>query len=254
MVIFDRPKTEAELDPNHQKPPLDTMGIALMVAGIGCLQYVLERGESNDWFSSKMIIANTLIAAICLPGFVWWELRAPNPILNVRLFKDRVVQGGVMMMGLLGFYLYGVVFLLPVFLGRTYHYDATQIGVMFIPGSLVTMALMPFIGKRMQAGTSAKLLIIIGFLAIELSLYLMTLFTPLSAKDEVYRMLLVRGFAMAFLFVPINSSILSQYSGMAMGQVAGLLNLFRQLGGSAGIALVATLLNTKSRMLNRLLY
>ncbi len=246
MVIFDRPKTEAELDPAHQKPALDTMGIALMVAGIGCLQYVLERGESNDWFSSKMIIANTLVAAICLPAFVWWELRVANPILNVRLFKERAVQGGVSMMALLGFYLYGVVFLLPVFLGRTYHYDATQIGFMFIPGSLVTMALMPFIGKRMQAGTNPKILIIIGFAAIECSLYMMTLFSPLSAKDEIFRMLLMRGLALAFLFVPINSSILSQFSGIAMGQVAGLLNLFRQLGGSAGIALVATLLNTKS--------
>lgn len=247
LVIFNVKKETHDADGKPiPHPPLDTTGIALMVAGIGCLQFVLERGESDDWFSSNAIIINTLIAAICLPAFVWWELRVKNPIINVRLFKDRAVQSGVMLMAFLGFFLYGVVFLMPVFLGRAYHYDATQIGMMFIPGSLITMAMMPWIGKRMQAGMNPKLMIAIGFASIEVCLWMMTRFSPLSPKGEILRMLYVRGFALAFLFVPINSSILSQFSGMQMGQVAGLLNLFRQIGGSAGIALVATLLNTRS--------
>lgn len=229
-----------------EKPALDTVGIGLMVAGIGCLQYVLERGESDDWLSSNTILINMVIAAVCLPTFVWWETKVKNPIINVRLFKDHAVQNGVMLMSLLGFFLYGVVFLIPVFLGRAYNYDATQIGTFFIPGSLITMAMMPFIGRLMQAGTNPKILIIIGFVSIEFCAYLMTGFSPLSPKSEILQMLYVRGFALAFLFVPINSSILSQYSGINLGQVAGLLNLFRQIGGSAGIALVATLLNTKS--------
>ncbi len=233
-------------DENKPKPALDTIGIGLMVAGIGCLQYILERGEPDDWFSSKAIIINTLVAVICLPTFVWWETKAKNPIINVKLFKDSVVQNGVMLMSMLGFFLYAVVFLLPVFLGRAYHYDATQIGTFFIPGSLITMAMMPFIGKSMQAGTNPKILIVTGFLLIELCLYSMTKFSPLTAQGEILRTLYLRGFALSFLFVPINSSILSQYSGINLGQVAGLLNLFRQIGGSAGIALVATLLNSRS--------
>jgi MFS transporter, DHA2 family, multidrug resistance protein len=244
MVIHNAKKTpEEEARP---KPPLDTIGIGLMVAGIGCLQFILERGESDDWFSSNAIIINTLVAAVCLPTFIWWETKAKNPIINIKLFKDAVVQDGVMMMSMLGFFLYGVVFLLPVFLGRAYHYDATQIGTFFIPGSLITMAMMPFIGKSMQAGTNPKILIVIGFILIELCLYSMTKFSPLTAQGEILRTLYIRGFALAFLFVPINSSILSQYSGINLGQVAGLLNLFRQIGGSAGIALVATLLNSRS--------
>ncbi len=244
IVIHSKQKTESELA--LPKAKLDTTGIALLVAGIGCLQFVLERGEADDWFSSKAIIINMLISIICLPSFVWWETKVENPIINIKLFKDKIVQNGVMMMTMLGFFLYAVVFLLPVFMGRAYHYDATQIGTLFIPGSLVTMAMMPFIGKLMQRGTNPKLLIIIGFTCIEICLYMMTKFSPLSPRGEIIRMLYVRGFAMAFLFVPINSSILSQFSGINLGQVAGLLNLFRQLGGSAGIALVATLLNTKS--------
>lgn len=228
------------------RPDLDTIGLALLVAGIGCLQYVLERGEADDWLSSKAIVVNLVIALACLPTFIWWELRVKNPIIDVRLFKQSTVRYGVMLMACLGFFLYGVVLLLPIFLGRTFHYDATQIGEMFIPGSLLTAALMPVVGRRMQAGTNPKVLIFIGLVGIEACLYLMTCFSPLSGKAEILRMLFMRGFALAFLFVPINSSILSQFQGQALGQVAGLLNLFRQVGGSMGVAFVATLLNMRS--------
>lgn len=244
LVIHNAKKTPEQMA--QPKPPLDTVGIALMVAGIGCLQFVLERGEADDWFASNAIVINSLIAAICLPTFVWWETKVKNPIINVRLLKDSAVQNGVMLMSCLGFFLYGVVFLLPVFLGRAYNYDATQIGIFFIPGSLITMAMMPFIGKRMQAGTNPKILVAIGFVLIECCLFLMTRLSPLSSKDAILSVLYVRGLALSFLFVPINSSILSQYSGISLGQVAGMMNLFRQIGGSMGVAFVATLLNTKS--------
>jgi DHA2 family multidrug resistance protein len=231
---------------NSAKMGLDAWGLALLVAGIGCLQYTLERGDTGGWFDSKTIMTTATIAAITLPLFVWWELRVKNPIINIRLFKESIVINGVLLQGLLGFFLYGVVFVLPVFVATTFHYDATQTGMLFIPGSLLTAALMPFIGKRMQAGTNPKWLIFVGLVGIEVTLYLMTKFSPLSSKGEIYRMLFMRGFAMAFIFVPLNSSILSQFRGQALGQVSGLLNLFRQIGGSVGIALVATLLASKS--------
>jgi DHA2 family multidrug resistance protein len=228
---------------NKPKPALDAVGLGLLVAGVGCLQYLLERGEPDDWFSSNGIVFCALMAGLCLPTFVWWELRTLHPIINVRLFKENVVRFGVMLMMCLGFFLYGVVFVLPIFLGATYHYDATQIGAMFIPGSLVTMAMMPVIGRLMQGGVNPKILITLGFIGLELCCLQMLQFSPLSPKEEILHMLYMRGLALAFLFVPINSSILSQFSGSAMGQVSGLLNLFRQIGGSMGIALVATLLN-----------
>lgn len=245
LIVIHNPAHSVRTE-GAEKPKLDAMGLCLLVLGVGCLQYVLERGEPSDWFSSKAIIVNFLIAVCALPTFIWWELRVPNPILNVRLFKDAIVQSGIMLMGLLGFFLYGIVFLLPIFLGRAYNYDATQIGEMFIPGSLLTMAMMPIIGKLMQSGKNPKVLIIVGFVGLELCLMIMSTFSPLSSKSDVLMSLYMRGFALAFLFVPINSSILSQYTGHALGQVAGLLNLFRQIGGSIGVAMVATLLNVRS--------
>lgn len=243
-VIFDRTLQEGEVA--KEKPKLDWTGFALLVLGIGCLQYVLERGESDDWFSSKVIVLNTIIATFSIPAFIWWELKVKNPIINVRLFLQPLVQNGVMLMTCLGFFLYAVVFILPVFVGRVFHYDATQTGALFIPGSILTAAMMPFIGRAMMKGVNPKYLIAIGFLSLEVCLWMMSALSPLSSKAEVLNLLFVRGFGMAFLFVPINSSILSQFKGADLGQVSGLLNLFRQIGGSVGVAMVGTILTQHS--------
>jgi len=248
-VIKDRVKTPEELARAEKAGPssFDAFGLGLLIAGIGCLQYVLERGEPEDWFASNGIRLGTLVAAVSLPLFVWWELRVKNPVINVRLFLNPLVACGVSLMGCLGFFLYGLVFILPIFVGRMFHYTATQTGMLFIPGSLLTAFMMPFIGRAMQARVSPKILIFIGVTAIELCLLMVSLFSPQTDRGDILQMLYFRGFAMAFLFVPINSSILSQFTGATVGQVAGLLNLCRQIGGSIGIALIATLLATNSK-------
>lgn len=245
LSVVQNPSYHARKE-GEEKPGLDSIGLALLVAGIGCLQYLLERGDADGWFDSKAITFCAVTAALCLPGFIWWELRVKNPIINVRLLKEGIVRNGVLLMAGLGFFLYSIVFLLPIFLGRAYHYDATQTGLMFIPGSLLTAMMMPFIGRMMQSGKNPKILIFIGLTSLEVCLLMMTQFSPLTSKEEILRSLYMRGFALAFLFVPINSSILSQFSGPSLGQVSGLLNLFRQIGGSIGIAMAATLLNSRS--------
>lgn len=228
-----------------EKPAIDMLGLVLLTLGIGCLQWVLERGESEDWFSSNLVIINTIIFVICLPTFVWWELKIKNPIINLRLFKQAIVTNGVLLMSFVGFFLYAVIFILPVFVGRTFHFTATQTGMLFIPGSLLTAMMMPMIGKAMQH-ISAKKLIFVGLFSIELCVLALSHFSPDTTMNELYRAMYLRGFALAFLFVPINSSILSQFKGVNLGQVSGLLNLSRQIGGSIGIALVATLMTTKT--------
>lgn len=243
-VIWNRTPQEGEVEAPKQK--LDWTGFALLVLGIGCLQFVLERGEANDWFASNVIILNTAISAFCIPAFIWWELRIPNPIINVRLFKNPMVQNGVLLMTCLGFFLYSVVFILPIFVTRVFHYDATQTGALFIPGSILTALMMPFIGRAMMKGVNPKTLIAIGFISLEVCLWMMALMSPQSSRSDLINLLFVRGFGMAFLFVPINSSILSQFNGTDLGQVSGLMNLFRQIGGSVGVAMVGTILAKNS--------
>lgn len=221
---------------------LDIIGLVFLVFGIGCLQFLLERGEADDWFTSKTITTCAVVSLISIASFIWWELRVKFPIINLRLFKEPIVVSGVVLMGCLGFFLYGIVFILPVFVSQIFNYTAVQIGELFIPGSLLTALLMPFIGKQVQILSDPRILIFFGLLGVELCLFMMTYFSPLTSEREILYMLFVRGAALAFLFIPINSSILSQFSGFELGQVAGLLNLFRQIGGSIGIALIDTLL------------
>ncbi len=240
--IYDREKGIGE---RAQEKGFDGLGLFLLVAGIGCLQYALERGETEDWLASKAIAICIMTSLICLPTFAWWELRVKNPIINIRLFKEQIVVNGIALMGLLGFYLYGVLFVLPVFVSTVFRYTATQTGTLFIPGSILTMALMPLIGKMMVSGVSVKKLIFVGISGLMVCMLAMTDLSPLSSKNDILIALYARGFSLAFLFVPINSGILSQFSGAAMGQVSGLLNLSRQIGGSIGIALVGTLLTMR---------
>ena len=229
----------------REKRKIDAVGLGLIAIGIGCLQYMLERGEADDWFSSNTIVITGVLALICLPLFVWWELRVKDPIINVRLFKDSIVANGTLLMTALGFFLYAIVFVLPIFVARVLHYDATQTGTMFIPGALLTALMMPFIGKAMQK-IDPRALIFVGFIVIEACVLTMTTFSTQSSRGDIMTALYIRGFGMAFLFVPINSSILSQFKGIELGQVSGLLNLSRQIGGSIGIALVGTLLTMRN--------
>lgn len=240
--IFDRPKDEGQI----KEKGFDAFGLTLLVLGIGCLQYALERGDSDDWLASRTIATCLMTTLISLPTFIWWELKVKNPIINIRLLKEQIVVNGILLMSLLGFYLYGVLFVLPIFVSSVFHYSATQIGSLFIPGSILTMALMPFIGKFMTTGVNPKKLIFIGITGLIVCLYFLTTLSPLSSRGDILLTLYIRGFALAFLFVPINSSILSQFKGVNMGEVSGLLNLSRQIGGSIAIAVVGTMLSMKA--------
>ncbi|MBC7690829.1 MAG: DHA2 family efflux MFS transporter permease subunit [Methylotenera sp.] len=228
-----------------KKPKIDTIGLALLCVGIGCLQFVLERGQADEWFDSVPIRVCSLLAALAIPGFIWWELKVEAPIINIRLFKNAFVRSGTLLMTALGFMLYGLVFILPVFVGRVMNFSATQTGMLFIPGALLTAMCMPVVGALIRK-RDPRVLILFGILTIECMLFMLTQFGAETGEPQVFRALLVRGLAMAFLFVPINAVVLGQFRGQELGQVSGLLNLSRQLGGSIGIALISTLLERNS--------
>ena len=242
LIYVDEPAHSKE----KKKGAIDGVGLGLLAVGIGCLQYVLERGQADDWFDSLGIKVCSAIAAFAIPYFVYWELTVEEPIVNLRLFKDSVVRNGTLLMMLLGTMLFGMVFILPIFVGTSLHYDATKTGMLFIPGALTTAACMPFIGAMLRK-IDPRYLILFGILVVETCLYMMTQFSSQSGERDLFWALLVRGLGMGFLFVPINTAVLGQFRGESLGQVAGLLNLFRQLGGSIGIALIGTLLDRKNQ-------
>ncbi|HXL72378.1 MAG TPA: DHA2 family efflux MFS transporter permease subunit [bacterium] len=229
----------------HQKmrsAPVDTIGLSLLITGIGCLQYVLERGQADDWFSNSVILICSIMAAVTLPGFVWWELKIENPIMDLRLYKNFALINGTIMMATLGAMLYGLIFFVPIFATTIMGMDAGQTGDLFVPGAIAAGIMMPIMGSQLHK-FDPRLFMLWGVSCVEVCLFLMTSWNPLTTYSDMFWPLMIRGFGMAGLFIPINAVVLGQFSGPALGQAAGIMNLSRQLGGSLGIAFLSTMFN-----------
>lgn len=236
----EKSKIRKIFKPREQRRPVDSIGLSLLIVGVGCLQYMLERGHADDWFASTAIVITAILAVTCLVALIWWELRAPHPILELHHFKNATFRSGVMLMSAVGVMLYSIIFMIPIFVTTILGLTATQTGELFIPGALAAAFAMPFIGKTLRK-TDPRVHISTGILLLFSAVLLMSRFDSQTSVSGMFFALLIRGVAMAFLFVPINSTVLSQFQGAAIGQAAGMLNLCRQLGGSVGIALMSTL-------------
>jgi DHA2 family multidrug resistance protein len=233
-------KEELKAKRKSQRTPIDVWGLVFLISGIGCLQFVLERGQADDWFDSNLILISTIVAIVSLVALIWWELKkAPHPILVLRHFKNKSFTGGVLLMSGVGVVLYGLIFIIPVFVSTIQGLTATQTGALFIPGAFFAAMLMPFIGASLRK-VDPRALIATGIIALSMAAYQISFFDTMTSVDGMFFPLLLRGAALAFLFVPINTVVLSQFHGPEIGQAAGLLNLCRQLGGSVGIALIST--------------
>jgi DHA2 family multidrug resistance protein len=229
----------------HQKmksAPVDSVGLSLLITGIGCLQYVLERGQADDWFSSGVILMCSIVAAIALPGFIWWELKIENPIMDLRLYKNFALINGTILMAAMGAMLYGLVFFVPIFATTIMGMDASQTGNLFVPGAIAAGVMMPIMGSQLHK-FDPRFFMLWGIGCVEVCLFMMTFWNPLTTYSDMFWPLMIRGFGMAGLFIPINSVVLGQFSGPALGQAAGIMNLSRQLGGSLGIAFLSTMFN-----------
>ncbi len=226
--------------------PVDFPGLALLVLAVGTLQFVLERGQADDWFASGAIRVCASLAVLGTAGFIWRELTTDHPVVALRLFRVPNMRYGAMMMGAVGFILYGLIFFIPIFCSVTLGLDATQTGALFIPGALLSGAFMPVVGAQLRRRDPRQLLLV----GVAMVLVCLVMFAHSSAQtgtDDMFVPLLVRGGAMAFLFVPINTVVLGSFTGPEVGQVAGMINLFRQLGGSVGIAVLSTLFTAARR-------
>jgi len=236
MNIDNGPKKETK-----DQHGIDWTGLFLLCIGVGCFQFIMERGEVEGWWDSNLIRALSVFAAAGISTFIWWELKVPNPIMNLKLFKDNAVRSGTLLMLCLGVMVYSLTFVIPIFVDHVVHLTATQTGELFIPGSLLTFFAMMFVGNTIKY-VNPKIYVLIGMVLGEAALLSMSHFTTQTGEINVYTPLIYRGIATAFLFAPINGMILGQYTGESLGQVSGMMNFFRQIGGSVGIASLSTLL------------
>ncbi len=233
----------------HQRQPgsVDWLGIGLLVAGIGSLQIVLERGEREDWFAANYIILLTVVAVGGIAAFIWRELTAEHPVVDLRVFKDRSLAVGTMFTFILGFGLYSSVFIFPVFAQNLLGFTAMQTGLILLPGGIATAIMMPLVGKILQKRLiPPQIMNAVGFISFFLFTFLLSKSTLDSGRGNFFWPLIFRGIGLGFLFVPLTTLALSGLKGKDVSQGAGMTNMMRQLGGSFGIALIATYIQKRS--------
>jgi len=237
-------------DPGHLKRPegrVDFMSFIFICVGLGSLEVVLNRGERYDWFESRFISLFALAAATGIALFVWRSFTAEHPLVDLRVFNDRAFASGTILMFLLGFGLFGAFTMLPLFSQTMLGYTATWAGLVLSPGGIASLCAMVIVANLIGR-IDTRLLVLVGAL---LNLYALWLLRGIDL-DVGFRYVmfsrLVQGFGLGFLFVPISTAAFSHLSAQKMGQATGLFNLFRNEGGSVGIALSATVLARHSQI------
>src|SRR6267378_2624997 len=229
-------------DSRHQERAdrVDWLGLGLLAAGVGALQIMLERGERLDWFSSASVRLLAITSVVSLITFVWHELRTAHPVVDLRILKSRQLAVGVVFGLVLGVCLYATVFVLPVYLQNVRNFTANQTGLVILPGALASAFTMASMG-RLQGKFDARLSIAAGVGVFALSMWKHAHFTTESGMSDFFWPLIFRGVGLGLIFVPLTNLALADLPMSKIPNGTGLFNLMRQLGGSVGIAISATL-------------
>ena len=215
---------------------IDYTGILLLAAGIGCLQYVLERGESEDWLSSESIRICALVAAVGLITFIIYELNIKQPAVNLRLLGHRNLAFTTMFTFVAGFGLFTSVFIFPVLAQRVLGFTAYETGNSLLLPTLAAVILMPVIGKMMSKGVTPLPFVFIGFLLFSLYAFMSASVSPDVGKNDFFLPLLIRAVGIAFCQLPLISQVVVGLQPKDYATAISLNNMIRQLGGAFGIA------------------
>ena len=222
---------------------IDWQGLLLLALGIGCLQTLLERGERQDWFESREIVAYAVTSALSLVVFVWHELRHKHPIVELRILRDSQFAVSLFVTFLLGAALYSTIFILPVYLQTLLAYNAWETGMIILPGAIASGITMAVMGRIVTTGKiDLRIYVVIGAAIFGWSMWQHGQFTTQSGGDDFLWPLIWRGIGLGMVFIPLNNLAFGNLQPQQITAASGFYNLTRQLGGSVGIATSATLL------------
>jgi DHA2 family multidrug resistance protein len=237
-MVEDPPQVKAR---TKIKSPVDFTGLALVAGGVGCLEFFLDKGQEKDWFGDSMITTVAIIAATLLASFVFWEWRHPDPIVDLKLLKNRNFGTAVFLQLVLGMVLFGSTVLIPQYLQTLLGYSAEQAGLVLSPAGFVMMFMMALAGRSL-GWFDPRLMVSLGYIAVALGLYNLTRLSLDTAYGTatLWRMLQVIG--LPFVFIPISTLNYVGVPRSKSNQISSLSNFARNLGGSAGTALLTTFL------------
>jgi DHA2 family multidrug resistance protein len=218
---------------------LDYVGVGLLAIGMFALQFVLDKGQEDDWLGSALITNLIVVAAVALVAFIVWELRRADPIVDLRLFRDRAFASGNLLMFILGFALLGTTAVLPLFVQTLLGYTAEQAGMVLSPGGFAVMFMMPIVGA-LSGRIDARLLIAIGLIGTAVAMFHLSGFDlnvdfPTLAWARVFQSM-----GIALLFIPINTAAYQGVPADKNANASAIINMMRNLGGSVGISVLDT--------------
>jgi MFS transporter, DHA2 family, multidrug resistance protein len=233
-------KKEDEYNIDKKSIPIDYVGILSLTVGIGALQYILEKGQSEDWFEDASIRYLSFAAVAGIALFIWWELTTKSPAINLKVMKSRNLIGSNILTFVCGFGLFGSVYLFPIMVQRVMGYTPTESGISMIPGALVTIFAMPFIGAGLSKGIKPIYFVLLGFALFIAHGYTSSQAAPDAGKWWFIFTQVCRGVGTGCLTVPLLSQAVVGLKPSDMPYGISLNNMFRQLGGAFGIAIMNT--------------
>jgi DHA2 family multidrug resistance protein len=234
LFIFDPPYIQ------RGKGGVDYWGIGLLVVGMGALKIFLDKGQEDDWFSSHFITWLAIIAVVGLGFFIVRELRDKHPLVNLRVFAVRTYSTGVFLMTVLGFVLYGSLVLLPIFLQTLLGYSALDSGVAMLPRGLGSFLAMPLVGILMSKIEPRKLLTV-GLTVAAASFWYLAKIDLGAGYWDLFWPQFIQGMSLGFIFVPLTTATHDPIPKEQMGNATSIFNVMRNIGGSIGISMVATM-------------
>jgi DHA2 family multidrug resistance protein len=220
--------------------PIDVIGLVLLVAGVGCLQFMLDNGNDHDWFSSPMIATLGITALVCLVFLVVWELHAKHPVVELGLFKQRNFTAGVVALSLGMFAFFGINVVFPLWLQTTLGYTATWAGLATAPVGILAFLLSPILGRNMHR-LELRGVVTFAFVVFAGTSYWFSTFDSSASFSSLVLPRFVMGIAIPCFFIPLNQIYLAGLPANEIASASGLANFFRTLGSSVSTAVTVTL-------------
>ena len=224
----------------------DWAGIVTMAIGLSAFQTVLEEGNKDDWFSSPFILRLAVVALVSLSLFVWIELTVEKPLIRLRLLKQRNFGFGTIAVTLLGFALFGSVYILPAYLGQAQGYNAEQIGAVLAWTGLPQLLLIPLVPKLMQR-FDTRYIAFTGLMIFAYSCFMNTAMSPDYAGDQLWIPNIVRAIGQAMVLTPLTSVTTGDIAPQDAAAASGISNMLRNLGGAIGTAVLATVITKREQ-------
>jgi len=239
--VVEDPPIQQQRRIEARKSKVDFAGLALVASGVGLLEFFLDKGQEKDWFGSPMITTAAFVSGCLLIIFVYWEWNHEDPIVDLKLLKNRNFGTAVFLQLVLGMVLFGSTVLIPQYLQVLLGYTAERAGMVLSPGGFVLMAMM-MVAARLLGKMDPRWLVCIGYGVVALGLYNLTRLSLDSsfATITLWRALQVIG--LPLVFIPISTLNYVGVPPSKSNQISSLSNFTRNLGGSAGTALLTTFL------------